>query len=202
MAISKSKKTQPAKDDSAQDKDALALLEADHNAVKALFEEFEDLSEQEEVDERKAELVQQICNELTVHAQLEEEVFYPAVREAIDDDALMDEADVEHASARDLIAQLESMSPGDDHYDAKVVVLGEYVNHHIEEEEGEMFDQVRESEIDTAALGAKMAERKGKLKAELGVQDDVAKGENETPELSVKHQSVNGGSKPRPGVPK
>ena len=202
MANSKSKKSQPQKDDSTQDQDALALLEADHKAVKALFEEFEELSEQEEVDERNAELVQQICNELTVHAQVEEEVFYPAVREAIDDDALMDEADVEHASAKDLIAQLEGTSPGDDHYDAKVVVLGEYVNHHIDEEESEMFDQVRESEIDTAALGAEMAARKGELKAELGIEDDTTEGDNETPELAAKHQSVNGGKKPRPGAPK
>jgi hemerythrin-like domain-containing protein len=202
MATSKSKKSQPRKDDGAQDQDALALLTSDHDVVKALFDEFEDLSGQEEVDERKAELVQQICNELTVHAQVEEEVYYPAVREAIDDDALMDEADVEHASAKDLVAQLEGMSPGDDHYDAKVVVLGEYVKHHIDEEEGEMFDQVRESEIDTAALGAELAARKGELKAELGLEDDAADGVDEMSELTAKHQAVNGGKKPRPGAPK
>lgn len=201
MATSKSK-SQPPKDDSAEDQDALALLTADHEAVKALFEEFEDLSEQEEVDDRKAELVQQICNELTVHAQMEEEVFYPAVREAIDDDALMDEADVEHATAKDLIGQLEGMSPGDDHYDAKVIVLGEYVNHHVEEEEGEMFEQVRDSEIDTAALGVAMAERKSELKAELGIEDNGAEGEDEAPEPPAKRPSVNGGKKPRPGAPK
>ena len=199
MATSKSKSKLP-KDD--QEQDALALLTADHEAVKTLFEEFEDLTEQEDVDERKAELVQQICNELTVHAQVEEEVFYPAVREAIDDDALMDEADVEHASAKDLIAQLEGMSPGDDHYDAKVAVLGEYVNHHVDEEEGEMFDKVRESEIDTAALGVEMAARKSELKAELGLEDDAAEVDDETPELAAKQKAVNGGKKPRPGAPK
>jgi len=148
------------------------LLTADHKAVKALFAKFDELVEQEDADEQKAELVHQICNELTVHAQIEEEIFYPAVREAIDDDALMDEADVEHASAKDLIGQLEGMSPGDDHYDAKVTVLGEYINHHVEEEEGEMFEKARRADVDTAVLGAEMAERKAELKRELGIEDD------------------------------
>lgn len=201
MATTKSKTT-PVKGDT-QDQDALALLTADHEAVKALFDEFDDLGEQEDGDERKADLVQQICNELTIHAQVEEEIFYPAIREAIDDDALMDEADVEHATAKDLIAQLEGMSPGDDHYDAKVTVLGEYVNHHVEEEEGEMFDQVRESDVDTAALGVELAARKSELEAELGIEDDASQGaEDDAPEMPAKRQSGNGGKKPRPGVPK
>src|SRR5689334_18858055 len=174
MATSKSKKS-AANGDTAGQQDALALLTADHDAVKALFDEFEDLVEQEDGDERKADLVQRICHELTVHAQLEEEIFYPAIREAIDDDALMDEADVEHATAKDLVAQLEGMSPGDDHYDAKVVVLGGYVTHHVDEEEGEMFEQVREADVDTAALGAEMAARKRELAAELGLEGDVSR---------------------------
>jgi hypothetical protein len=120
--------------------------------------------------------VQQICTELTIHTQLEEEIFYPAARDAIDDDLLMDEADVEHASAKELIGQLEGMSPGDDQYDAKVIVLGEYVKHHIEEEEGELFDQGRDSELDTAALGEAIAERKAELQSEMGV-DEVEAGE-------------------------
>jgi hypothetical protein len=172
MATNKSKATSGTRE-STSAQDAIALLTADHETVRALFEEFEQLTEQEDADERKQELVEQICTELTIHAQVEEEIFYPAVREAIDDDSLMDEADVEHASAKDLIAQLEGMSSGDDHYDAKVVVLGEYINHHVGEEEGEMFEQVRDAELDTAALGAAIAERKSELRAEMGIEEDA-----------------------------
>ena len=123
--------------------DAIALLTADHKTVKALFKQFEQLKGQEDAGEQKGRLVQKICNELTVHAQVEEELFYPAVRDAIDDDDLMDEADIEHASAKELIAQLEELSPGDDHYDARVTVLSEYIDHHVKEEEGEMFSESR-----------------------------------------------------------
>jgi len=152
--------------------DAIAVLTADHKTVKALFKQFEQLKEQEDADEQKARLVQQICNELTVHAQVEEELFYPAVRDAIDDDDLMDEADIEHASAKELIAQLEELAPGDDHYDARVTVLGEYIDHHVKEEEGEMFDKARKADVDTRALGEQIVERKEELKAELGVAED------------------------------
>jgi len=154
--------------------DAFALLTADHRTVKGLFKEFEKLSKEGDVDEEKAQLVRQICNELTVHAQVEEEIFYPTLREAIDDEDLMDEADIEHASAKDLIAQLEGMQPGDDHYDARVTVLGEYVDHHVKEEEGEMFSKARKADVDAAELGAQIAERKEELKAELGIEDDDA----------------------------
>ena len=154
--------------------DAFALLTTDHRTVKGLFKEFEKLSKQDDVDEEKAQLVRQICNELTVHAQVEEEIFYPALREAIDDEDLMDEADIEHASAKDLIAQLEGMQPGDDHYDARVTVLGEYVDHHVKEEEGEMFSKARKADVDAAELGAQIAERKEELKADLGIEDDDA----------------------------
>jgi hemerythrin superfamily protein len=152
--------------------DAIALLTADHKTVKALFKEFEQLKEQEDADEQKARLVEQICNELKVHAKVEEELFYPAVREAIDDDDLMDEADIEHASAKELIAQLEELDPGDDHYDARVTVLSEYIEHHVKEEEGQMFVQARKADMNTAELGKRIAERKEELRTELGIEDD------------------------------
>ena len=184
MATSKSKST-AAKGREQNGQDALELLTTDHDKVKELFDEFEQLAEQDDEDERKQAVVEQICNELTVHAQLEEEIFYPAVREAIDDELLMDEAEVEHASAKELIAQLEGMSPGEDLYDAKVIVLGEYVKHHIEEEEGEMFDAVRDSDVDTATLGAAMSERKVALKAELGMDDDGAEDDDNEPSAEL-----------------
>ena len=145
--------------------DAIQMLTEDHNKVKALFKQFEKLKEQDDADEEISDLVAQICAELTIHSTIEEEIFYPAMREAIDDDDLLDEADVEHASAKELIGQLESMSPGDDHYDAKVVVLGEYIDHHVKEEEGEMFPMARKADMDLDALGKKLRERKGELES-------------------------------------
>ena len=142
--------------------DAIKLLTEDHNKVKKLFKEFEKLSKKND-EEGKEELATQICKELTVHAQLEEEIFYPAVREAIDDDELMNEAMVEHTSAKDLIAQIQSMAASDPMYDAVVTVLGEYINHHVEEEQNEMFPKVQKSNMDLEELGLEMAERKEAL---------------------------------------
>ena len=164
--------TKSADSSGRNETDAIALLTADHRTVKGLFRQFKELTKQNDVDEEKAELVANICNELTVHATVEEELFYPAVREAIDDDDLMDEADIEHASAKDLIAQLEELEPGDDHYDARVTVLGEYVEHHVKEEEGEMFVKARKADMDMAELGERIIDRKEALKAELGLEDD------------------------------
>jgi hypothetical protein len=152
--------------------DAIAMLNADHRKVKSIFKKFEKLKKQDSGDAEKAELVQEACMELTVHAQLEEEIFYPAVREATGEDDLMDEAQVEHMSAKDFIAQLQSMRPGDEHYDAKFTVLGEYINHHVEEEEGEMFRKAKQANVDTASLGEQMLERKQALLAEHGVPQE------------------------------
>jgi hemerythrin superfamily protein len=146
--------------------DAIALLTADHKKVKDLFEQFEGLSDRSKVNKKK--IADQICMELTVHAQVEEEIFYPAVRKPIKDDDLMDEAVVEHASAKELIAQISEMDPGDDLYDAKVKVLSEQIDHHVEEEEGEMFPKVRKSGVDLDALGQQMAARKEELMAAAG----------------------------------
>jgi iron-sulfur cluster repair protein YtfE (RIC family) len=111
------------------------------------------------------ELVQEVCNELKVHTTLEEEIFYPAVREAIEDEDIMNEAQVEHDSAKELISQLEGMKPDDPMYAAIFTVLGEYVMHHVKEEESEMFPQAKKSEIDLMALAEQMAARKEELMA-------------------------------------
>lgn len=146
-------------------KDAIALLTEDHKKVKKMFTDFDKLMQSDGKEEEKGMLVAEICKELTVHTRIEEEIFYPAVREAIDDDDLMDEADVEHSGAKDLIAQLEKMQPGDDHYDAKVTVLGENIDHHVKEEQEEMFPKAKKAKLDLADLGAQMLERQQELMA-------------------------------------
>jgi hemerythrin superfamily protein len=153
--------------------DAIAMLTADHKKVKKLFSEFDKLQE-EGSDEEKSSIVEQICNELKIHTELEEEIFYPAVRKAIDDSDLMDEALVEHAGAKDLIAQLEDASPNHDLYDAKVTVLGEQIDHHVKEEEGSMFPKAKKAKLDTEALGATMLKRKMALMEKMGMnaEDD------------------------------
>lgn len=144
---------------SSEPQDAIALLTEDHENVKALFEQYEALGDRANVSKQK--LVLQICTELTKHATAEEEIFYPAVREANkDSEDLVDEALVEHASAKDLIAQLLAMDAGDDLFDAKVKVLSEQILHHVEEEEGEMFPKARKSKLDLVALGQAIAARK------------------------------------------
>ena len=142
--------------------DAISLLKADHRKVEGLFEQFAKAKD----NARKQKLAQEICTELTVHATIEEEIFYPAAREAEVEEDLLDEAEVEHASAKDLIAQIQSMSPDDELYDAKVTVLGEYVDHHVQEEEGEMFPKCRRAKMDLAGLAEQLAERKSELMAE------------------------------------
>lgn len=143
--------------------EAIAQLTADHARVKKMFKQYDRLANGDAGDREKQQLATMICAELTAHATAEEEIFYPAARSAIDEPDLVDEADVEHASAKDLIAQIEGSSPSDDHYDAKVKVLGEYIDHHVQEEEGEMFPKVRKAKLDTVALGEQLAERKAQI---------------------------------------
>ena len=154
--------------------DAITLLTDDHKKVKKLFKDFEKLKEDDGSAKDKAALVKEICTELSVHAKVEEEIFYPAVREAIDDEDLMDEAEVEHAGAKDLIAQLESMKPGDDQYDAKVTVLGEYIDHHVKEEQEEMFAKAKKAKVDMAGLGEQIAARKEELLADPSLLEEAA----------------------------
>jgi len=146
--------------------DAIALLTADHKEVSDMFEQFENLSDRAKAS--KAKLTKKICDALIAHTTIEEEIFYPAVREALKEgDDMVDEAVVEHASAKDLIQQLQEMDPDDDLYDAKVKVLSEQIDHHVEEEEEEMFKQARSTKLDMVALGQEMAQRKQEILATL-----------------------------------
>lgn len=145
--------------------DAIALLTADHREVKRLFQQYQQLVDDEAEDGEKHLTAMQICLSLSVHAQVEEEIFYPEIQEAIKEPDLVDEAVVEHASAKDLIAQLEESDPSDDLFDARVKVLGEYIDHHVKEEENEIFPQVRRARVDVEDLGRRMAERKEELTA-------------------------------------
>jgi len=152
-------------------KDACDLLDADHKKVQKMFKEYEELtgSRARSASQKKMELARQICMELTVHTQIEEEIFYPACREAIKDTDLLDEATVEHQSAKELIAQIEEAGEADEMFDAKVKVLGEYVNHHIKEEKNELFPKARSArKLDLMALRDEMEARKEELMSEMG----------------------------------
>ena len=146
---------------SAKKPDAVALLRADHQRVSALFAEYEGTRSAA----KKKNIVSQICIELTVHAQVEEEIFYPAVKQALKDKLLVPEATVEHATLKALIAQVEGQTPDGEMFDAKIKVLSEYVKHHVKEEQGEMFPKAKTSRLDLAALGQQIAERKAALLA-------------------------------------
>lgn len=158
MATAKTRRMPKA----ARAQDATAMLRADHKRVSGLFDAF---AKTRSAD-RKKKLVAQICRELTIHTQIEEEVFYPAFQGALRDHELVPEANVEHQAVKDLIAQVDGVEPGGDEYDARVKVMGEFVKHHVKEEQGEMFPKAKKSKLDLVALGARMAERKQQLLAD------------------------------------
>ena len=148
----------------AKRQDATVLLRADHKLVSELFAEYEKARSVT----KKKQLVSQICTELSVHAQVEEEIFYPAVKLALKDKELVPEATVEHATLKDLIAQVEGIEPDGEMYDAKIKVLSEYVKHHVKEEQSEMFPKAKAADLDMLALGDQLAERKAELMAARG----------------------------------
>lgn len=156
MATAVSKKT------STRPQEATAMLRADHKLVSGLFEEFESARS----GAKKRALAAQICAELTIHAEIEEEIFYPAVKKALKDKELVPEATVEHATMKELIAQIEAVHADDELWEARVKVLGEYVKHHVKEEQNEMFPKARKSKLDMAELGAMMRQRKEELQNE------------------------------------
>ncbi|UUA74650.1 hemerythrin domain-containing protein [Cellvibrio sp. QJXJ] len=159
MATAQKKPVSTDKSPKAQE--ATALLKADHKAVDLLFQQYETARS----STKKKALVSQICTELTVHAQIEEEIFYPPVQAELKDKELIPEAIVEHATLKDLIAQIEDSNPEDALYDAKVKVLSEYVKHHVKEEQNELFPKVKASKLDLYALGEQLAQRKEELMA-------------------------------------
>jgi hemerythrin-like domain-containing protein len=145
---------------------AIDLLKEDHDKVKKAFKEFEKMDRSD--SEICRQVVRSVCDDLRVHTMLEEEIFYPAVREAIDDEDIMNEAAVEHEAAKTLIEQLENMEPDDPNYFATFTVLGEYVMHHVKEEESEMFPQAKKAkELDLQALGEQIRARKEELMADV-----------------------------------
>jgi hemerythrin superfamily protein len=143
--------------------DSIALLKADHRAVEKLFGQFE---KAKDID-RKQALADKICLELRVHMQIEEEIFYPTSREFLGNEDIVDESVVEHAAARDLIDEIEGMDPGDELYDAKVTVLQEQIEHHVEEEETELFPKLRKTKMDLKATGERLKTRKDELMAQM-----------------------------------
>lgn len=157
-----STKKSPTRKNSSQPQEATALLRADHKLVSGLFAEYEKARS----PVKKQQLVSQICTELTVHAQVEEEIFYPAVKAALKDKELIPEATVEHSTLKELIAQVEGVEPDGEMFDAKIKVLSEYVKHHVKEEHNEMFPKAKASRLDMVELGARLAERKAELLAQ------------------------------------
>ena len=145
-------------------KDATALLRADHKEVNDLFQQFENTN----ATAKKKSIVAEICKALTVHAQIEEEIFYPAVKKALKDKELIPEAAVEHATLKTLIAQIEGVEPDGELYDAKVKVLSEYVKHHVKEEQTQIFPKAKAAvKLDLTQLGEQLLQRKQELLAEL-----------------------------------
>jgi len=141
--------------------DAIALLKADHKRVAALYEQYEGTRS---VAKKRA-LVATICQELSIHAQVEEEIFYPAVKAALKDKELVPEATVEHATLKELIAQVKDKEPDGEMFDARIQVMSEYTKHHVKEEQTEMFPKAQKTRLDMKALGARIAARKEELMA-------------------------------------
>jgi hemerythrin superfamily protein len=161
MATRKTKKKSSTKRPAT---DAISLLKADHRQVEQWFEAFEKTKS----DSKKQDLAARICKALTVHTTIEEEIFYPAFLAATEDKDTHHEAEIEHAGAKNLIAQIEKSGPDDDYFDAKVKVLSEMIKHHVNEEEqrGGMFAEAKQSDMDLAAVGTQLAGRKQQLMAD------------------------------------
>ena len=171
-AAAKATRKAPAKKTSraastSSGQDAIALLRADHKKVSALYEQYENTRSAA----RKKALVATICQELSIHAQVEEEIFYPAVKAALKDKELVPEAQVEHASLKELIAQVKDKEPDGEMFDAKIKVMSEYTKHHVKEEQNEMFPKAKATRLDMNELGARIAARKEELMADPSLME-------------------------------
>jgi hemerythrin superfamily protein len=187
---------QAQSDNTSSGRSAIELLTADHEKVNNIFEQFKRIKDKGS-DEDKHALVKQACNELTVHAMIEEEIFYPAVRGTPDTDDLLDEAKVEHASIKKLVTDLEFMNPGDDLYDAKFTVLGEYVKHHVEEEQNQIFPRAKKSGVDMDQLAEDLVDRKQELAGLYGIEVEEQEQEQEMPVASSQKRSRSASSSPK-----
>jgi hemerythrin-like domain-containing protein len=147
--------------------DVLQLLMAEHREVKSMFRQYKDMAEAGGRGDERMLLASQICVALALHTQVEEEILYPAAREALaGDEDMVDEAYVEHAGAKALIAQLKTMTSDQPLFDAKVHVLGEYIDHHVREEESGLFPKLRKTALDLAAMGEQVRARRKALMAQ------------------------------------
>lgn len=181
-------------------KDAFALLQEDHKSVQKAFRQFSRMDHEEDTEAMRA-LVEETCHALEVHTTLEEELFYPALREMIAEDQadLLEEAEVEHGSAKQLIAALQELQPGDPKYVATFTVLGEYVKHHIEEEESEIFKQARKAKLDVEALGEEMRARREAL---MGEGEESETGEGRSAKTGGKPMEVDDEEDMQPATPR
>jgi len=162
-SVSKSSASQQSQRKAAASQpDALEFLKSQHREVEDLFKQFEKLGD-EGPSEEKEPIVRMACEKLTVHASIEEEIFYPAAREIDEAESLLNEAEVEHNTAKDLIATLDSMDASDPMFSATFTVLSEYIKHHVKEEEGELFPKVKKSDLDLDALGQELAAQADEL---------------------------------------
>jgi hemerythrin superfamily protein len=152
-------------------RDATALLKQDHRVVEQLFEQFEAAD-----DDQLHAIAERVCQLLTVHAQIEEELLYPAAKEALDDEEdveLVSEANVEHQTAKDLIAKIDGMTPEDESFKATVKVLSEYIKHHVKEEENELFPKLKKTDLDLKDMGTQLLDRKMQLMQEMGIEMEM-----------------------------
>ena len=178
---------------------ATQILRQDHKQVKALFDKYE----QGKAGDAKRRLAKQAMNELKVHAQVEEEIFYPAVKKAIEASELVDEAEKEHQEAKSLISQLEKAGDqdnGEADFDAKFTELMQAIQHHVEDEEGEMFPQVEDSELDLSALGARMMKRKQEISKSLGSTKPKSATRSKSPSKSKSTRKTKSRSKTARGA--